>query len=282
MPDAVLKKIIFGDAYPFDVNRLAELAHLGYEPTPEKLGEIGAGCTALLEALRRDQTLSTSKWEPDVVSSGVTYSEVSSAAVWLEQSLNPDYLSWGDDRRKKRSMAGWPSRVFSDLVTLRSWFDHFLEQVGWKHHCNLPEHQRRFAELQRLYKERNEPIPSEVLVEYGFCMPGGLNIPPVDLRPLELVQRSLTQAVTEVTAIDWREKPTPSWGAEIEARNKWIYDECCRGTAYSAIILQLKKMPPGWRRISTPNGLKDVAKRYAKFHNLPSSPTRQGGRKPIE
>jgi hypothetical protein len=60
-----------------------------------------------------------------------------------------------------------------------------------------------------------------------------------------------------------------------EARDKWIYEECCRGTAYDRIAIILKKKPKGWARIDSKQGVRNAAIRYAKRHKLPDIPKRQ-------
>ena len=62
-----------------------------------------------------------------------------------------------------------------------------------------------------------------------------------------------------------------------EARDKWIYDEAMKGTAWSKIAEKLKKKPKGWTRIDA-DGCRRAATRYAEKHHLPLPPTRQRGR----
>lgn len=64
-----------------------------------------------------------------------------------------------------------------------------------------------------------------------------------------------------------------------EPRDKWIYDECCKGTVYKTIISRLGHKPKSWGRISSAQGIRSAIKRYCKRHNLPEPPPRQKGRK---
>lgn len=68
------------------------------------------------------------------------------------------------------------------------------------------------------------------------------------------------------------------WDDATEARNKWIYDECCNGTTYKSIIYALKKSPE-WYPIKTASGIKRSAREYAKRKGLQPPPERQPGRR---
>jgi hypothetical protein len=65
-----------------------------------------------------------------------------------------------------------------------------------------------------------------------------------------------------------RDKPT-------EARDKWIYEQCCKGVAHDTIAIRLKKKPTTWVRITRKQGIFACAKRYAERHALPLPPPRQ-------
>ena len=67
--------------------------------------------------------------------------------------------------------------------------------------------------------------------------------------------------------------------AATEARDKWIYGECCKRTIYTTIISKLDRKPKTWGRISSPQGIKNPATCYATRHKLPPIPLRQRGRK---
>lgn len=61
----------------------------------------------------------------------------------------------------------------------------------------------------------------------------------------------------------------------LESRDKWIYDECCKGTPYDLIVSKLKKKPKSWDRIESKQGIRSAAKRYADRNGLPQVPRRQ-------
>jgi hypothetical protein len=60
-----------------------------------------------------------------------------------------------------------------------------------------------------------------------------------------------------------------------DARDKWIYDECMKGTAYKAIVLRLKNKSPKWVPIESDPGVRRAAIRYAERHGLRPIPLRQ-------
>jgi hypothetical protein len=63
-----------------------------------------------------------------------------------------------------------------------------------------------------------------------------------------------------------------------EARDRWIYKQCCQVTrTLKQIKTKLKQLASkkGWRPIGTIQGIRQRASVYAKRHNLPAPPPRQ-------
>lgn len=62
-----------------------------------------------------------------------------------------------------------------------------------------------------------------------------------------------------------------------DPRNAWIYEQCCAGTPHGKIVEQLKKMAAkkGWSIISTIQGIRSAAARYAEDHDKPHPPPRR-------
>ncbi len=65
-----------------------------------------------------------------------------------------------------------------------------------------------------------------------------------------------------------------------EARDKWIYQQCCKGKMMplSKIVAELKRKTQkekGWALISTIQGIRGAAVRHAKRNGLPPPPSRQ-------
>jgi hypothetical protein len=63
-----------------------------------------------------------------------------------------------------------------------------------------------------------------------------------------------------------------------EARDKWIYQQRCKGTADKKILADLKQLcrEKGWPLLGTPQGLRDRAAAYAENHHLAPPPPRRG------
>jgi hypothetical protein len=63
-----------------------------------------------------------------------------------------------------------------------------------------------------------------------------------------------------------------------EARDKWIYEQCCKGTAHDKIAADLKKRAPkkGWRIVSSKQRIQQIGNEYADSHGLERPPSRRG------
>ena len=72
-----------------------------------------------------------------------------------------------------------------------------------------------------------------------------------------------------------REKPAPIRDKSSEDRDRWIYEKCLEGMPHGNIVLKLKANKEGWQHISTPQGIRDRAIKYAKRHGLPEPPPRR-------
>jgi hypothetical protein len=62
-----------------------------------------------------------------------------------------------------------------------------------------------------------------------------------------------------------------------DARDKWLYEQCCKLVIYSSIVRALAKKKK-WEPIESIQGIKNAANRYAEAHALPVIPSRQPGR----
>ena len=64
---------------------------------------------------------------------------------------------------------------------------------------------------------------------------------------------------------------------KTESRDKWIYEQCCKGVPHDKIVIELKKqaVKKGWRVFSTKNRVWQIGKEYAARHSLPEPPPRQ-------
>lgn len=87
----------------------------------------------------------------------------------------------------------------------------------------------------------------------------------------------LASAMENTTADD--RDDVPQWDEHTEARNKWVYEQCCDVVKYSAIISDLKnKKPKTWGRLNQPSSVKKAASAYADRHGKPPIPRRAKGR----
>ena len=60
-----------------------------------------------------------------------------------------------------------------------------------------------------------------------------------------------------------------------EARDKWIYKQCCDGVPYDSIARNITVKNKDWYKITSKHGIQAAAKRYAERHSLPLPPPRQ-------
>lgn len=65
---------------------------------------------------------------------------------------------------------------------------------------------------------------------------------------------------------------------KIEARDKWIYEQCCAGEPHDKIAGELKRKSPakGWKVFKSKNRVWQIGKEYAERHGLDQPPPRQG------
>jgi hypothetical protein len=82
------------------------------------------------------------------------------------------------------------------------------------------------------------------------------------------------------TTADGRVEPgtaKASRNRKLEARDRWLYQQCCARVPYKAILSQLKNLGPGkgWQRLGSIQGIRKAARSYAKLHDLPYPAPRQ-------
>lgn len=71
---------------------------------------------------------------------------------------------------------------------------------------------------------------------------------------------------------------SPKWDSYTEARNKWLYEQCHKGTKYGMILTVLKSKSAKWEPIESVNGIKKAASTYATRKQLKPIPRRGAGR----
>jgi hypothetical protein len=64
---------------------------------------------------------------------------------------------------------------------------------------------------------------------------------------------------------------------KLEARDEWLYHQCCAGIAYKKIQARLQAFchDKGWPMIGSIQGIRTAARRYAQQHERPNPPKRQ-------
>lgn len=74
-----------------------------------------------------------------------------------------------------------------------------------------------------------------------------------------------------------RKRPKAPRNPQLEARDKWIYQQCWTQTPYKDIRSELDKLCQrnGWPKITSIQGLRTAAKSYARRHHLPMPLSRQ-------
>ena len=128
------------------------------------------------------------------------------------------------------------------------------------------------AEAAKQRAEWRERLPVD-------CPPPPPHRPPVwNQAEFEADMDNLTRALD---ALQHRRGRKPGGGdRKLEARNKWLYRQCCNGREmpYANIIAELKRIASakGWEPIESVQGIRAAAKRYAASHpDLPPIPNRQ-------
>jgi hypothetical protein len=63
-----------------------------------------------------------------------------------------------------------------------------------------------------------------------------------------------------------------------EGRDKWIYEQCCKGTPHDEIVAALKRraVKSGWRVVSTKQRIQQIGNEYADVHGLQRPAPRRG------
>jgi hypothetical protein len=73
--------------------------------------------------------------------------------------------------------------------------------------------------------------------------------------------------------------PEPARRHANDARDRWLYGQCVKGTRYRTIINHLKKKVQGgrrWQLIGSPQGVRAAVARYCQRHTKPLPTPRQG------
>jgi hypothetical protein len=74
------------------------------------------------------------------------------------------------------------------------------------------------------------------------------------------------------------DRPVCPWDDVIVARNKFIYEKCCKKVIYKQIRDQVKARPE-WEAVRSDSHVRQIAKRYAEVFGLPRPPARHRSRR---
>jgi hypothetical protein len=106
-------------------------------------------------------------------------------------------------------------------------------------------------------------------------------LPSMEYEPGTIKARLLAEinwANKEQQAAVRRRKPSPVQRDRMtEARNKWIYNQCCKKIPHDNIVAALKKLAAkhGWKVVSTKQRIHQIGNEYADAHGLDHPPSRQ-------
>lgn len=104
---------------------------------------------------------------------------------------------------------------------------------------------------------------------------------PKPVRPVTEAATTIADTGIQGTAKSVKDKAAEDvvsgWDEQTERRNKWLYDQCRKGTRYHAILAALRKKPK-WSEITSVNGVKKAAAAYAEKYKLTPIPRRKRGR----
>ena len=179
---------------------------------------------------------------------GAALCATATAVRGLESALEPLRLPPGPI-----AVRGWPPETWHAIQELDTLFDGLLSRWGWRGVAG-----RRGCE--------------------GSPAARRPDIAPGELRRVEALTSRLEELLREETADrDHAPAPAPPPSA-LDARDRWIYDECCNGTAYKTIRAELERHPE-WDELLTVQAVHQAARRYADRNRLPRPPARRRGRR---
>jgi len=212
----------------------------------------------------------------------------------LLSTLRNIYFCAGDSVRAVlgRDAEEWVTRVEAFPKVYREYLGEFLPRVpqlelacGVKNFCaagvsGLTAHEalakatERDLDILRAFTGNGDdltvtPASREAIRNALAALPGFTRADWVRLvGELELEWRLLCDAAPPAVRRD----------NKTEARDAWIYRQAVKGVAYSVVRSELKRKTNGWGKLSSDNGVKAAAMRYAKRHNLQLPAPRKASR----
>lgn len=141
----------------------------------------------------------------------------------------------------------------------------------------------RYFELAEKLLPEYEPKRDGAKIAAILCQ--RINLQPSELAKLSVLQRIpfLQRAIAhakpqkvEIDEVVTSDQVAPPWEKPTAARNKWLYEQCCKLVPYSTIVLKLNKKPNSWGRLGI-SGIKKAANAYAKRYDKDPIPKRHSG-----
>lgn len=172
-----------------------------------------------------------------------------------------------------------------------------LHHPGYAH-ARIPGYFWGLTQLLALWCDTELHVEAGLLTDFlqqcAACFPckvhvppGGSPAPPPNRPSKQAMEDTLTRAAALLQRIVFativrspgKRLARGSTDMKLEARNKWLYQQCCKGRQmpYANIIAELKRIAPekGWEPIESIQGIRAAAKQYAASHNKPLIPNRQ-------
>jgi len=193
-------------------------------------------------------------------------------------------------RRAAQFARAWQEMVSTRFLIYQRLFPWFLSEMlaaGW------PKDSAAVKEvLRRAHAEWKELTGLRPLCDYEAWLAAtrAAGFTPAEWRELEWreagehvlawaetlrAEKARQAGATHVDRLESHPAETPD-----HKRNAWLYEQCCKGTAYKSIIRKLRKKPKSWERIETAQGIRAAVKRYLENRpNLAPPPARQKGRR---
>lgn len=184
---------------------------------------------------------------------------------WQKDSLTLQMNGYADNQRR---YVEWTERVWRRVCEYFARNPFYLDwdmvpsQLGWELDIALVALQDRYlsrscgvaipnVELLILRNEQDAPHPAEA------------DPPPQPI--LHALPAPASEGETE-----------GKQSLDRDGRDGWIYAKCCERVVYKNIKRELNELAPskGWLKISTIQGIRAAAKRFAERHNLPLPPSR--------
>jgi hypothetical protein len=205
---------------------------------------------------------------------------------WLAEYI--DSL-WQAHAIADRAILGLPRTLIKTLDALtgspwvatvrRNCLDLVLKWPGETHHQTSYAATKVFGRADELLKKAKDSAPFAAWSEFDRLLA-------TYRHDLFAVRDAAQNSQPAATSVESAHESDQSGGQQVtqrrrkvdpatDARDKWIYERCVKLVAYDVIARKLREKPKTWPRISTKQGIRQAAERYAARHGLEPIPARQ-------